>query len=247
QRSRHLGKIPAPVSVEKSIHLGAASPLQEHSPALSDRNEITEVRPPHSKRNRVEEKRDPTTQHSISNEPGELFINPGIEVELKGSNYLQPGEQSRPKRSNRNKKMDGQPGQVISSSAAPPLSHSRMSENSKLTNSTPDDAPPVDEPVDRLVSQWLKSLLPEVSGGWWDVYPKDNGFAVKFRWRDRGRQTLSFPRISKRELQDLRKCSSDESRKIMRERISISLHRLSLDPDKHDKSLLVARKLGFEL
>jgi hypothetical protein len=33
----------------------------------------------------------------------------------------------------------------------------------------------------------------------------------------------------------------------MRERISVSLHRLSLDPDKYDKSLFVARKLGFEL
>ena len=203
--------------------------------------------PSHYKRNPVEGKGRPTTQHMISNEPGELLLNPGIEVELKGSNYRQPGEQSRPKRSNRSKKMDGQSGQVISSPPAPPISSTRISENSKLTYSTSDGAPPVDEPVDRLVSQWLKSLLPEVSGGWWDVYPKNNGFAVKFRWRDRGRQTLSFPRISKRELQDLRKCSSDESRKIMRERISVSLHRLSLDPDKHDKSLFVARKLGFEL
>jgi hypothetical protein len=153
------------VSVEPGIYPEAASPLQEHSPAQRDRDEITEVRPPHYKRNRVEEKGSPTAQHTISNEPGELLFNPCIEVERQGSNYRQPGEQSRPKRSNRSRKMDGQAGQVISSPAAPPISRSRMSENSNLTNSTSDDAPPSDEPGDRLVSQWLKSLLAEVSGG----------------------------------------------------------------------------------
>jgi hypothetical protein len=125
-----------------------------------DRDEITEVRPPHYKRNRVEEKGSPTAQHSISNEPGELLFNPCIEVERQGSNYRQPGEQSRPKRGNRGKKFDEQPGQVISSPAAPPVSRSQLSENSKLTDLTSNDAPPGDGPADKLVSLWLKSLLP---------------------------------------------------------------------------------------
>jgi hypothetical protein len=88
--------------------------------------------------------------------------------------------------------------------------------------------------------------LPEASSGWWDVYQKDNGFAVKFRWRDRGRQTLTFPQISYQQLQALRQSAPDETRKILRERISASLRRFLVDPDKRDKALLVAQKLVID-
>ena len=33
-------------------------------------------------------------------------------------------------------------------------------------------------------SQWLKSILPEATNGWWDVREKGAGATVKFRWRD---------------------------------------------------------------
>ena len=98
----------------------------------------------------------------------------------------------------------------------------------------------------QLDSLWLKSVLPEASSGWWDVYQKDNGFAVKFRWRDRGRQTLTFPQISYQHLQALRGSATDETRRIMRERISASLRRFLIDPDKRDKALIVARKLEID-
>src|SRR6266508_2515545 len=52
------------------------------------------------------------------------------------------------------------------------------------------------EPANEQASQWLKAILPEMTNGWWDVYPKGRGFAVKFCWRDPERQTLTFPRIS---------------------------------------------------
>jgi len=88
--------------------------------------------------------------------------------------------------------------------------------------------------------------LPEASSGWWDVYQKDKGFAVKFRWRDQGRQTLTFPHISFQHLQALRESAPDETGRIIRERISASLRKFLLTPDKRDKALLVAQKLGID-
>jgi hypothetical protein len=38
--------------------------------------------------------------------------------------------------------------------------------------------------------QWLKSILPEASSGWWDIRDKANGMAIKFRWRDHDLQVI---------------------------------------------------------
>jgi len=95
-------------------------------------------------------------------------------------------------------------------------------------------------------SQWLKAVLPEMTNGWWDVYPKGRGFAVKFCWRDPDRQTLTFPRISHQELQALRQSAPDETGSFMRDRIFASLRKFLIDPDKRDKATLVARKLGID-
>jgi hypothetical protein len=94
-------------------------------------------------------------------------------------------------------------------------------------------------------SQWLKAVLPEMTNGWWDVYPKGRGFAVKFCWRDPERKTLTFPRISHQQLQVLRQSAIDEAERIMRERIFADLRRFLIDSDKRDKAMLVARKLGI--
>ena len=91
-----------------------------------------------------------------------------------------------------------------------------------------------------------ETVLPEASSGWWDVYQKNNGFAVKFRWRDRGRQTLTFPQISHQHLQALRESATDETGRIMHERITASLRRFLIDPDKRNKALIVAQKLGID-
>ena len=101
------------------------------------------------------------------------------------------------------------------------------------------------ELANEQASQWLKAVLPEMTNGWWDVYPKGRGFAVKFCWRDPDRQTLTFPRISHQELHALRQSSPDETGRFMRDRIFASLRRFSIDPDKRDKATLVARKLGI--
>jgi hypothetical protein len=101
------------------------------------------------------------------------------------------------------------------------------------------------ELANEQASQWLKAVLPEMTNGWWDVYPKGRGFAVKFCWRDPDRQTLTFPRISHQELQALRQSAHDETGRFMRDRIFASLQKFLIDPDKRDKATLVARKLGI--
>jgi hypothetical protein len=96
-------------------------------------------------------------------------------------------------------------------------------------------------------SQWLKAVLPKMTNGWWDVYPKGRGFAVKFCWRDPERQTLTFPRISYEQFQTLKQSAPDEVEKSMYAQISVHLRSLLLNPAKRDKALTVARKLGINL
>ena len=96
-------------------------------------------------------------------------------------------------------------------------------------------------------SQWLKAILPEMTGGWWDVYPKGRGLAVKFCWRDPERQTLTFPQISYEQLQTLKQNGYEDAKSLVREKISLRLHSLSLDPARRDKALIAARKLGIDL
>lgn len=96
-------------------------------------------------------------------------------------------------------------------------------------------------------SQWLKTILPEMTNGWWDVYPKGRGFAVKFCWRDPERQTLTFPRISYERFQTLKQSDPDEVEKNTFAQISAHLRSLSMNLDRRDKALTVARKLGIDL
>ena len=102
------------------------------------------------------------------------------------------------------------------------------------------------ELANEQASQWLKAVLPGATSGWWDVYPKGRGFAVKFCWRDPDRHTLTFPRIRDQELQALRQSAPDEAGKFMRDQIFASLRRFLIDPDKRDKAMLVAQKLGID-
>jgi hypothetical protein len=165
---------------------------------------------------------------------------------MRESNDERPGEQSGGQSLNE----AGNPGEQMmeidrgskNGASGEQSTHRRGSSNEGMEASVSTGDGLVDEPA----SQWLKSLLPEVSGGWWDVYPRDNGFAVRFRWRDQGRQTLAFPQISNQCIQDLMRGAPDDTRRLIFERITDNLQRFLLDPEKRDKALLVARKLGID-
>ena len=73
------------------------------------------------------------------------------------------------------------------------------------------------EIANEQASHWLKSILPEMTNGWWDVYPKGRGFAVKFCWRDPDFQTL-------------KQRAPDEVEKSTYVQISAHFRNLSLNP-----------------
>jgi hypothetical protein len=103
------------------------------------------------------------------------------------------------------------------------------------------------ELANNQASQWLKARLPEMTGGWWDVYPKGRGLAVKFCWRDPERQILTFPPISYEQFQTLKQSDPNEVEKSMYAQIYAHLRNLSLNPARRDKALIAARKLGIDL
>ena len=96
-------------------------------------------------------------------------------------------------------------------------------------------------------SQWLKSILPEATNGWWDVRDKGNGTTVKFRWRDSGLQVITLLRITSEQFEILKQSDYEDAKSVIREKISLRLHSLSLDPAKRDKALIAAWKLGIDL
>jgi hypothetical protein len=96
-------------------------------------------------------------------------------------------------------------------------------------------------------SQWLKSILPEASSGWWDIRDKGNGMAIKFRWRDPDLQVITPLRITSEQFEILRKSGDKDAKSRIGEQISFGLYNLSMDPARRDKALLIARKLGIDL
>jgi hypothetical protein len=97
------------------------------------------------------------------------------------------------------------------------------------------------------LSKWLKRILPEASNGWWDIRDKGNRIELKFRWRDPNLQVITPLRLTSEQLVSLKQSDYEEAKSKLREQISLGLHKLSLDPVKRDKALLVARKLAIDI
>ena len=96
---------------------------------------------------------------------------------MRGSNEQQPGEQPIKETGNSGEQIMAIDRGSKNGETGEQSPHKRGSRSKK----TSDYALAGDVLVDTPASQWLKTLLPEAFGGWWDIYPKDNGFAVKFR------------------------------------------------------------------
>jgi hypothetical protein len=99
----------------------------------------------------------------------------------------------------------------------------------------------------KRLSQWLKEFLPEATNGWWDIRNKGNRVELKFRWRDLNLQVITPLRLTSEQLASLKQCDYEDAKSRLRDQISLGLHKLSLNPVKRDKALLVARKLGIDL
>ena len=96
-------------------------------------------------------------------------------------------------------------------------------------------------------SQWLKSILPEATNGWWDVRGKGSGMTIKFRWRDPGLQVITLLRVTSEQFEILKQSDYENAKSMISEKISLRLHDLSFDPARRDKALIAARKLGIDL
>lgn len=136
---------------------------------------------------------------------------------------------------------------VVSLLSNVPVSRSRQSEIVATVEPLTDNLTGAGAATDETDQQWLKALMPEAAGGWWDVYPRGKGFAVRFCWRDQGPQKLSFPRISLERLSLLRRIDAAEARENLRAEIEGHLRSLFPDPVKCGKALAVAAKLNISL
>jgi len=96
-------------------------------------------------------------------------------------------------------------------------------------------------------SQWLKSILPAASNGWWDIRDKGNRMTIKLRWRDPVLQVVSLLRITCEQFEELKQSYYENARNMIKEQIFLRLRDFSLDPAKRDKALIVAQKLGINI
>ncbi|HEX5080634.1 MAG TPA: hypothetical protein VFY40_01215 [Blastocatellia bacterium] len=96
-------------------------------------------------------------------------------------------------------------------------------------------------------SQWLKSILPAASNGWWDIRDKGNKMTIKFRWRSPDLQVMTLLRVTSEQFETLKQSEYENARNMIKEQISLRLHDFSLDPAKRDKALIVAEKLGINI
>ena len=137
--------------------------------------------------------------------------------------------------------------QVVSLLSDQPVPRSQQEWTSKTAKSPPDFMIRASATADEHAPQWLKTLLPEAIDGRWDVYSRDGGFLVKFCWRDQRRQTVTFPRISFDQFQTMKQHPVEQVGETLRAKIIDHLRSLLFDPEKRDKALAAAEKLGTDL
>jgi hypothetical protein len=104
-----------------------------------------------------------------------------------------------------------------------------------------------DEMIEEQAPQWIKSILPQVASGWWDVRSKGTGVVIKFRWRAPSLQTLTLLQMSGEDVKVLREAPEEITARMLRHRLISRLHLISLDPRKRDKALLVAGRMQIDL
>jgi len=111
------------------------------------------------------------------------------------------------------------------------------------------------QPLELLTSEqleeaenWLKSLLPKPSSGWWDVAANGKGFVYKQRWRvSRKQETQTYPRISREQFLTLQGMSDEIAKEVIRDTVAGHLDDVIAGRDcaKRDKAGRAASRLGI--
>lgn len=96
-------------------------------------------------------------------------------------------------------------------------------------------------------ADWLKSLLPALSAGWWDVAANGKGFIIKQKWREGSKQiTQTYPRISREQYETLQ--GSNYARFIAADIIAGHLDecRKSRDAAKRERAIRASERVRPE-
>lgn len=92
----------------------------------------------------------------------------------------------------------------------------------------------------------LKSLLPTLSVGWWDVAANGHGFIVKQKWRERTKQiTQPYPRVSRANFLFLKEQTNAEAKQQLRDYIEGHLEDCLADRSKRGRAQSAATRLGI--
>jgi hypothetical protein len=94
-------------------------------------------------------------------------------------------------------------------------------------------------------ADWLNSLLPKLSAGWWEVTPNGKGFVIKQRWRvSRKQETQPYPRMSREQFLTLKGIDHGKAEHILADRILGHLNDCFADRGKRDKARCAAARIG---
>ena len=97
---------------------------------------------------------------------------------------------------------------------------------------------------DQEQAAWLKSLLPVLEKGWWDVAANGKGFVIKQRWRDKGQQTQTYPRVSREHFETLRGMNYERAKITISETIYGHLDDCIRIITKRERARCAAARLG---
>lgn len=120
------------------------------------------------------------------------------------------------------------------------------SEQGKLLESLPDTMLALEE--QKQQADWLKSLLPSLCGGWWDVAANGKGFIIKQRWREHGQQTQTYPRVGREHYFTLKEKDIERAKEIIEDRIIGHIEDCLASPkaDRRWRAGCAAKRLGIE-
>jgi hypothetical protein len=96
---------------------------------------------------------------------------------------------------------------------------------------------------------WLKSLLPSLSHGWWDVAKNGKGFVIKQRWRNKGQQTQTYKRVSREQFVTLQGKEIEDAKSLIEDRIIGHIEECLGDakkPERRARAGCAAERLGLK-
>lgn len=104
---------------------------------------------------------------------------------------------------------------------------------------------PSEQETEEQQEQFLKSLLPTLSSGWWDVAANGAGFIIKQKWREQKKQlTQPYKRLSREQYESLK--GSKYATQTIADRIAGHLDECLADPDRCERARSAAARLSIE-